>query len=88
MGSWFVTATCNNELLWIPRLRQLVNGIGQKCHGCKRFRAIAFSKPLPGAYSLLPELMEAGHFKLSLSIMQVLYITSQERIRSQNCMYY
>ena len=34
---------------WIPRLRQLTKSAIHRCHGCKRFPAIAFSRPKPGS---------------------------------------
>ena len=33
---------------WIPKLRQLVKRVINKCYGCKRFHAIAFLKPPEG----------------------------------------
>ena len=33
---------------WIPRLRQLIKSVIHKCHGCKRFHAIAFVRPIAG----------------------------------------
>ena len=34
---------------WIPRLRQMTKSAIHRCHGCKRFPAIAFSRPKPGS---------------------------------------
>ena len=42
---------------WIPRLRQLTKGVIHRCHGCKRFHAIAFSRPKPGS---LPKTRTTG----------------------------
>ena len=36
------------ERFWVPKLRGLVKQIGSNCHGLVRFRAQAYSKPLPG----------------------------------------
>ncbi|XP_066921639.1 uncharacterized protein [Clytia hemisphaerica] len=33
---------------WIPRLRQMTKSAIHRCNGCKRFHAIAFSRPKPG----------------------------------------
>ena len=33
---------------WIPRLRQITKSAIHRCHGCKRFHAIAFSRPKTG----------------------------------------
>ena len=30
---------------WIPHLRRMSKGVIHRCHGCKRFHAIAFAKP-------------------------------------------
>ncbi|XP_048580704.1 uncharacterized protein LOC116619237 isoform X2 [Nematostella vectensis] len=35
------------EDFWVPRLRQLVRKVRKKCHGCKRFQAVAYSTPPP-----------------------------------------
>mgnify|MGYP002803652784 CR=1 FL=1 len=40
------------EQFWIPRLRSLVKIVHSNCHGCRRFRATAITKPVPGQ---LPE---------------------------------
>ena len=34
---------------WIPRLRRLVKKVRGKCHGCKRFQAMAYAVPPTGA---------------------------------------
>ena len=36
------------ERYWVPRLRRLVKHIQSNCHGCARFRAQSYHRPLPG----------------------------------------
>ena len=33
---------------WIPQLRRMAKGVIHRCHGCKRFHAIAFTRPREG----------------------------------------
>lgn len=43
---------------WILRLRQMTKGVIHRCNGCKRFHAIAFSRPRMGN---LPPDRTVGH---------------------------
>lgn len=36
------------EHYWVPHLRRLTKRIVKSCHGCQRFRAQAYTSPLPG----------------------------------------
>ena len=36
------------EHYWVPRLRRLTKRIVKSCHGCRRFRAQAYTSPPPG----------------------------------------
>ena len=36
------------EYYWVPRLRRLTKKIVKSCHGCRRFRAQAYTCPPPG----------------------------------------
>ena len=47
-----LTMAAVHEQFWTPRLRSLVKLIRSNCHGCKRFCAIAITKPAQGQ---LPE---------------------------------
>ena len=51
-GGVNLTMAAVREQFWIPRLRSLVKLVRSNCHGCKRFRATAITKPVPGQ---LPE---------------------------------
>ena len=51
-GGVNLTMDTVREQFWIPRLRSLVKAVRSNCHGCKRFRATAITKPAPGQ---LPE---------------------------------
>ena len=52
-GGVGLTMTKVLERHWIPRLRRLVV---KKCHGCKRYQAIAYATPPPGALLVRKEL--------------------------------
>ncbi len=51
-GGVSLTMAAVREQFWVPRLRSLVKLVRSRCYGCKRFRAIAMTKPAPGQ---LPE---------------------------------
>ena len=36
------------EYYWVPRLRRLTKRIVKSCHGCRQFRAQAYTSPPPG----------------------------------------
>ena len=36
------------EYYWVPRLRRLTKKVVKSCHGCRRFRAQAYTSPPPG----------------------------------------
>ena len=40
-----LTMAAVREQFWVPRLRSLVKLVRSRCYGCKRFRAIAMTKP-------------------------------------------
>ena len=44
-GGVGLTMAAVREQYWVPRLRSLVKLVRRKCHGCKRFRATAMTKP-------------------------------------------
>ena len=47
-GAVSLTMANVRETLWVPRLCQLVKRLIKRCHGCKRFHAVAYSNPPPG----------------------------------------
>ena len=47
-GGVGLTTTKVRERYWVPRLRRLVKRQIKSCHGCRRFRAVAVTKPPPG----------------------------------------
>ena len=47
-GGVGMTMTHIREKYWIPKLRQLTKTMIRSCHGCQRFRAIAFKTPTTG----------------------------------------
>ena len=36
------------EYYWVPRLRRLTKKVVKSCHGCRQFRAQAYTSPPPG----------------------------------------
>ena len=55
-GVLFTMTDVRNEF-WIPKLRQVVKEVINKCNGCKRFHSCHYSIPKPG---LLPHERNQG----------------------------